>query len=236
MENKRINIYGDSIMKGAVVDESFKYHYSTGNKEREYEEKFNVKIDNRSRFGITIKRGEKILEKDIAKGLKCDYALVEFGGNDCNFNWEEVSLKPDEDHKPKTDIDEFKNAYKSIIEKLKGLNIVPVLMTLPPLNAERYLDFLCRNKNNDKKQILKWLGDSQMIYRFHEMYSNAIAQVAQQTKSILFDVRREFLGKHNFLNLIGVDGIHLTQFGYETLFQAFHKFTNGFIESAPVLA
>lgn len=96
-------------------------------------------------------------------------------------------------------------------------------MTLPPIDAERYLAFLGRN-GNDPKQILRWLGDVQRIYRFHESYSNAIVRIAEETGCPLVDVRSYFLDQPRFRDLICIDGVHPSEAGYKLIFQAFTDF------------
>lgn len=50
-------------------------------------EGLDIALDNRSRFGYTAERGLGLIKKAIAAGERPDYALVEYGGNDCNFDW-----------------------------------------------------------------------------------------------------------------------------------------------------
>lgn len=216
-------IYGDSVMKGTVLDANYRYHAVMDRYLDRFRERFCVAAKNRSRFGSTVERGRRALEQDIADGLDCDYVLLEFGGNDCNFNWGEVSQNPAGQHFPLTPLDRFEQAYLAMLEQLRGLGIRPLLMTLPPIDAERYLAFLARN-GNSRANILRWLGDVNMIYRYHETYSNTIAQIAAHTGVPLVDVRSYFLDKRSFLELICMDGLHPSPKGYELIAQAFEEF------------
>ena len=100
---------------------------------------------------------------------------------------------------------------------LREKGIQPVLMSLPPSDATRYLAFLCRDGLR-KERIMDWLGDVQMIYRHQEMYSDAVTQLAYAEDLPLIPVREEFLNDHKLMRLIAADGIHLTMPGYERLF------------------
>ena len=91
-------------------------------------------------------------------------------------------------------------------------------MTLPPLDAQRYLDFIGR-LGSDKAAVLHWLGDVQMIYRWQEMYSSAISQLAGRLGLPLADVRSRFLSRRDYQSLIARDGIHLTEAGYSLVFE-----------------
>ena len=231
----KVNIYGDSIMRGTVVDENFRYRAAVAEEFAQFAEKFGFCIANQSRFGITSEKGKKILEKDVAAGLFCDYALLEFGGNDCNFNWSAISLAPEEEHLPFTVIEAFEAHYCSMIEALHQAGVTPVLMTLPPIDSVKYLEFVSRG-GNSAGRILHWLGDVHMIYRFHEMYSNAIARIAEKMGAVLIDVRRKFLDKHNFTTLIGPDGIHLNREGYQLLFASLSEFVTQALHAPGALA
>lgn len=219
----RVRIYGDSVMKGTILDFGYRYHAVMEEYLQKFKKEYNMEAENRARFGITIDRGANILKKDIEAGMTCDYALIEFGGNDCNFKWNEISVYPEAEHAPITDLNTFRHVYTDMITDVQKLGIKPILMTLPPIDAERYLAFLERNGNN-AKNILKWLGDVHMIYRFHEMYSDAISKIAQQTGALLVDVRSYFLDKKPFRDYVCIDGLHPTDKGYDLMAQAFSDF------------
>ena len=217
-ETMKARIYGDSVMKGTVIDRAYRYHALMEEYLAKFREKFSIETENRSRFGITVDKGYSLLRQDLDKGVACDYALVEFGGNDCNFKWNEISVLPESEHEPITQLSHFKETYHSMIRDLKQANIQPVLMTLPPIDAERYLDFICRS-GRSRENIVYWLGDVQRIYHYQEMYSAAITRCAWQHHLPLIDVRSAFLPERDLPDMIAADGIHLTMAGYERLFE-----------------
>ena len=163
-----------------------------------------------------------VLQRDLDKGLDCDLALLEFGGNDCDHNWLEVAQAPEDEHLPNTPLPKFLDTIKQMILSIKARGIQPVLMTLPPLDAEKYLSCIGR-KGADTAAVLSWLGDVQMIYRWQEMYSNAIAQLAARLDLPLLDIRSRFLSRRDYGSLIARDGIHLTRQGYELIYGAFRE-------------
>ena len=218
----KVQIYGDSIMKAVIVDENFKYRPLAKGLLAELEEKTGVQTVNRAHFGYTTEKGQAVLRRDLEKGLDCQAALLEFGGNDCDHNWSEVAAAPDGEHRPNTPLQTFLDNLKSMALSLKENGVQPVLMTLPPLDAQRYLDFIGR-LGSDTKAVLHWLGDVQMIYRWQEMYSNAIAQLAARLDLPLVDVRSRFLSRRDCGSLIARDGIHLTQAGYALVFEELGK-------------
>lgn len=219
-------IYGDSLMKGVVTDPlTFRYRATMQRHIQRFEELFSLSVGNASRFGQTAEKGQALVEKDIADGACCAYALLEFGGNDCDFDWQAVSDNPTHPHKPFTEFPRFVEIMQSMVNALRAVGTTPVLMTLPPIDAERYFAFISRKK--DPARILQFLGDVQMIYRHHELYSNAVEKIAREMETPLIDVRSRFLNRCQFQTLIGPDGIHLNEAGYEVLCGEI----NGFITS-----
>lgn len=218
----KIQIYGDSIMKAVLVDENYKYHQISSKLLDQLHQDTGVTATNRAHFGYTAARGQAVLQKDLEKGLDCQLALLEFGGNDCDHNWNEVAQAPEADHLPNTPLPSFLETLKEMALTLKSQGIQPMLMTLPPLDAEKYLGFIGR-RGADTKAVLSWLGDVQMIYRWQEMYSGAVAQLAARLDLPLLDIRSRFLSRRDYTSLIARDGIHLTQTGYELIYNSFRE-------------
>ena len=95
----------------------------------------------------------------------------------------------------------------------------PYLVTLPPIDAERYFDFISRD-GLSKENILTWLGDKNHIYRYHERYSALISKIARETSTNILDVREAFLGLWNTRSLFCSDGIHPTDEGQRAIADA----------------
>ena len=223
MRDIKANIYGDSVMKGTVLSDGLEAHTVMENTLDKIHSSHNITVANRSRFGITIPMGKKLLERDIKKGMECEYVLLEFGGNDCNYRWEEISKDPDAFHEHLTPFDVFKENYSSMINMIREKGIKPIGMSLPPLDAEKYLNFLV-DRGNDMKNLMKWLGDVTTIYRCQERYSNAVTKIAEKAGILFVDVREYFLDSHNFKDLMCIDGIHPNEKGHKLIHQAFDEY------------
>ncbi len=216
----RAKIYGDSIMKGTVLDNAYRYRALFNRYFQRFSERFNIEVDNRARFGITIDKGYKLLRQDIESGMDCDFALIEFGGNDSNFRWDEISRHPEAAHEPLTALEHFCQVLRTMLADLRAVEVKPVMMTLPPIDSEKYLRFLTRN-GNDRARILRWLGKPEVIHDFHKRYSDAMAEIAAETGTPLVDARSRFLGREDYDLLMCVDGIHPNEEGYELIAEAF---------------
>ncbi len=218
----RINVYGDSIMKGTVMDEGGRYHSLLRQYLPPLTERFQLEVNNRAHFGYTIDRGMALIDKDMESGEPPEYALIEFGGNDCNFNWKEIEAFPTREHLPATPLQNFINTLTDMAQKLIKNGVKPIFMNLPPLDAERYLASMQKSGIN-REPLLQWLGDAQMIYRYQEMYSTAISAVARKLNLPLLDVRSRFLEKKNYGELISPDGLHPSDRGYALIFQTLEE-------------
>ncbi len=212
---KNIGIWGDSILKGVIFDEvSGKYRSLKNCAVNLIKNRFlNVNIKNNSRFGCTAPKAEKNLEQFLNNGYRADLVLLEFGGNDCDFNWAEVSVSPNEEHIPNTPFTEYIKSMTNMINNLIKHKIHPVLMNLPPISAERYFDWITTPENINGENILCWLKEKQVIYRQQENYSHAIDMIAYKYNIPLIDVRKPFLEIRDYENYLCVDGIHLNEKG-----------------------
>ena len=114
MPEKTAIIFGDSIMKGTVY-EGGRYRSCYTQVFLPQMEGLDIALDNRSRFGYTAERGLGLIKKAIAAGEKPDYALVEYGGNDCNFDWPAIGRDPDYPHQPVTALVDFEATMRECI-------------------------------------------------------------------------------------------------------------------------
>jgi len=223
MIRKIVEIYGDSIMKGVLLDTITKRYSSKKDLLDPIEECFPLELKNRSKFGCTIEKGQKMLDKALEEGLNCDTILLEYGGNDCDFHWDQVAENPDGEHVPHTPLARFESIYRSMIRKLRVRGIEPIVMSLPPIDAEKYFAWFTRSGIN-KENILRWLGDIQLIYRHQELYSLSATKLALEEGCRFVDVRSAFLNRHDYKALLCEDGIHPNETGYQLISDVFSNF------------
>lgn len=213
---RNVYIYGDSLLKATVPDEELKYHFHLPEIMARYPSD-RVQVTNRAKMGATVSKGLSLVEHDAARGLDADYALICYGGNDSDYDWAAIDADPGADHRPNTELPVFADTLHETLDALRQGGVQPVMMTLPPIDGERYLSFLCRD-NLRRDRILSWLGEPQMIYRHQELYADTAAEIALRENIPLIPVRQTFLCNHRLSQLIAADGIHLTMPGYERLF------------------
>lgn len=217
---KKVIVWGDSVARGVVYDDArARYALSHKSAVKLVAEALDIEIVNRSRMGMTANEGVEMLKKDIAGGMSADAAIIEFGGNDCDFDWRAISETPYDEHLPRTTADVFESKMKEMINEVRAVGMEPYLVTLPPIDAERYFDFISRD-GLSKENILTWLGDKNHIYRYHERYSALISKIAREMGTRILDVREAFLGLWNTNKLFCTDGIHPTDEGQKVIADA----------------
>jgi len=225
MEQRNVDVFGDSILKGVQIDDdNNRYHVDNNIDVEMLEKKFLLNISNFSKFGCTISKAFALIEKRFKSGeLNCDAIVLNLGGNDCDFDWKAVSERPEEEHQPNTPLDVFTETYKNIIEYLKEKGIRPILTTLPPLDAQKFFDWFCGGLEK-KANVLDWLGGVEAIYRWQENYSRTIEKIAEETGTLLVDLRGAFLKHRKLEHLLCADGTHPNTEGQRVITQGFLEF------------
>lgn len=225
IENRNINVWGDSIMKGIVRDETPDgYRVLADNCVQRFALSTGASIVNHASFGMTTVKAVERIARSVTrrKPQEDDIVLIEFGGNDCDFRWDEISASPDEAHEPKTPLSLFSANMQAIIDTFKSFRITPLLMSLPPLEPNRYLEWISRGLS--RVNILKWLDDVNKIYRQQEVYNDTVVEIARKNDLRLIDVRKRFLMSDRYTSLICDDGIHPNERGHELIYSTFMDF------------
>ncbi len=219
---RSVCIFGDSVAKGVIFD-------AVKNKYRLVKESFagiverqhNISILNFARFGCTISMGSEILKRHEEQLHQFDYTILEFGGNDCDYNWAEVAENPFRPHQCKTPLSQFRSKYLELIDRVLQNGGRPVLLNLPPIDPKRYYRWISRGLNG--KNIIAFLGEIEAIYRWQEMYSKAVEELAAEEKIPLIDIRSGFLNKKNFSDYLCADGIHPNERGHLLISKALRE-------------
>ncbi len=215
-----ISLWGDSIGRGVIYDEvRGRYAVLKENCVNLLSGKLNCKINNHAIMGATAAEGMVRMKDAFLK--KGGLAVLEFGGNDCDMPWKEISLSPKGEHRPRATVDEFTQTLTALVKRVNEADMQAMLVTPPPLDAERYFAWVSRGLNGDA--ILDWLGDVHHIYRWQERYAAAVRDVAMQTGSRLLDIRDAFLDVRCISDYYCVDGIHPNAKGHELLARTAEK-------------
>ena len=116
----KVGIFGDSILKGVQVEGSGgRYVVNDFLGFSAIASRAGLSVENFSKFGCTITKAWSYIQK-MFKRIDADMVFMDFGGNDCDFNWDEVSRKPLEVHRPRTDYYDFVNTYNDVVDYIKA--------------------------------------------------------------------------------------------------------------------
>lgn len=221
----KILTFGDSIMKGVVTDPQLidrgvvKYKLSDNSFVARCERKFGFPINNLARFGSTIANGLKSLCMNSAKITQGDYVVLEFGGNDCNFDWKAVAANPVGEHRPFTTIDDFRQTYIEIIRRVRQLGGRPVLLSLPPIDGRLFFDYVC--KGLDRTKIMQFIGnDVNYIQNWHEQYNLEVFKIAMEERVPVIDISSAFLERRDLTGYYCADGMHPNDAGHRLIAEA----------------
>lgn len=222
IELKSVCAFGDSVMKGVVIDKEnspvngIKYKISKEGFAARCRRKLGINVENFARFGGVVTQGDKFVDRYSEKIKESDFVLFEYGGNDCDYNWREISENPEGEHHPKTPIPQFIEHYSKLIDKVRSLGARPVMLSLPALDPERFFKHVSKGLNADN--ILKWLhGKILNIDRWHERYNMEIFRLAEAKKVPVVDITSVFLERKNFSDYICDDGIHPNDEGHRLI-------------------
>jgi len=214
---RKICILGDSVAKGVLLDDvRNRYCIAKANLGTQLAQALGCSVTNLAKFGSTVTDGLARFEKQKDSLNECRMVLMNFGGNDSDFLWQEISTAPDRVHEPKTTVDVFEKTYLKLIDCIRNFGITPVLLNLVPVDHARYFSWISRERNPDN--ILKWLGGTtEFIYRWHEQYNIAVHRIAQTAGVKLIDIRSAFLARRDSFDYLSPDGIHPNHVGHSLI-------------------
>ena len=218
-----IYAFGDSVLKGIIL-ENEKYKVCKNRFSNICEDVLNVVIENKAKFGSTISIGEKSFEKNLSMldNPNVEYVVLEFGGNDCDFKWQEISDNPNIEHSPNIEINEFVRMYTEIIQVIKSKNKKPVLLSLPPIDSQRYIDKFSKNLN--KENILKWMNNNiYFLTNWHERYNIEVFKLAINNNVSIIDITSKFLEQKDYSLFLCEDGIHPNEEGHKIISEAIQE-------------
>lgn len=216
----RIAALGDSLIKGVVLNEKNRYSVLDNSFIEIISEEMDLYVENYAKFGCTVDFGCSVLERHGDEIASSDYTFLEYGGNDCDFNWMEIADDPESRHTPKTILESFRQKFLYLIYKVKELGSRPVIFSLPPIDSDLYFSFITRMMDQRQKNNVKeWLGgDVNVIARWHESYNKVLFELAEKTASPVIDITTPFEEyKGRLKEVYCYDGIHPNLKGHQLI-------------------
>ena len=222
-EIKSVIVWGDSILKGIISSEDLtQIRPSEINALQMAGEKLAIEINNKSIYGAHIIKLQSTQTKNLKKGLTADIALIESGTNDCDYEWNDVCIKPFSEITQKVPLADFKRIASEMVDTSRENKITPVLVTAPDLAIPYWKEYITRGL--DKEKIAQFIGhDPYVLLRNQEEYMEALRQIAKEKNVQLIDMRVEFRKTSDPMSLMCKDGVHPNIEGHKLMADVFVK-------------
>ena len=220
MNKTKVIALGDSLTKGVILSEAYKYTLAENSYMDIISRELGLQVVNYGRFGSTVGTGITMLERHMNEIASSEYTFIEYGGNDCDFDWMKIADCPSGDYVPNTSLEDFKTKFFELIARIRELGSIPVIVSLPPILASTYFEFFSRNMSEQQKNsVINWLGgDTGIITRWHESYNRVLFMIAKETETPIIDITTAFDTYRGDLRaLFCADGIHPNEKGHKLI-------------------
>jgi len=230
MSRISVVVFGDSILKGVItLPESKNLFDVTQNDALSYaREKLDFDLDNRSIYGNITTKGLLKMQKYFEKGNHADFCIIEFGSNDCDYDWTifkaGAQLPPFDQIQPKVPFEQYLANISEMVKLCRDNKVTPIIMNLIPYVCSDW--FKTISKGNDADAILRFLGGSpETLGKNQEKYNTALTSYAKENKVKILDYWEITTRIQDFQKkYMGPDGIHLNEDGYEHLGLSFYTY------------
>ena len=210
----KLVVFGDSILKGVItIPNSGKLFDTTENDSLTLAQKeLGFELDNRSIYGNITSKGLLKLQKFFDKGESADFCVIEFGSNDCDYDWGTLVQK--------VPLEDYLANLTAMVKLCREHKVTPLMMGLIPYVCDDWFKTII--KGHDEAAILNFLGGSaETLGKNQLIYKNAQADFVQKNNVQFLDPWTIFQGHKE---LMCYDGIHPNEEGYQQLSKAWIKF------------
>ena len=210
----KLVVFGDSILKGVItIPDSKNLFDVTENDSLSLAQKeLGFELDNRSIYGNITSKGLIKLQKFLEKGGQADFCIIEFGSNDCDYDWGSFVQK--------VPLEQYLENLKQMVSLCRANKITPLMMGLIPYVCEDWFKTIIKGQN--QAAILDFLGGTaETLGKNQLIYKNAQADFVQKNKVQFLDPWPIF---QDHKELMCYDGIHPNEQGYQLLSKAWINF------------
>ena len=210
----KLVVFGDSILKGVItIPDSKNLFDVTENDSLSLAQKeLGFELDNRSIYGNITTKGLVKLQKFLEKGGQADFCIIEFGSNDCDYDWGSLVQK--------VPLEQYLENLKQMVSLCRANKITPLMMGLIPYVCEDWFKTIIKGQN--QAAILDFLGGTaETLGKNQLIYKNAQADFVQENKVQFLDPWPIF---QDHKELMCYDGIHPNEQGYQLLSKVWINF------------
>ena len=222
MEKLSLVVFGDSILKGVVtIPESKNLFDVTENDSLTLaQKKLGFELDNRSIYGNITSKGLVKLQKYLEKGGQADLCVIEFGSNDCDYDWNifapDAQLPSFDTIPPKVPMNDYLANLEAMVKLCREHKITPVIMNLIPYICDKWFKTIA--KGHDQAAILQFLdGSAETLGKNQEIYYKALMDFVSKNNLQVIDAWKLFSKLDKQEKYMCDDGIHPNEEGYKLL-------------------
>lgn len=222
MEKLSLVVFGDSILKGVVtIPESKNLFDVTENDSLTLaQKKLGFELDNRSIYGNITSKGLVKLQKYLEKGGQADLCIIEFGSNDCDYDWNifapGAQLPSFDTIPPKVQMNDYLANLEAMVKLCREHKITPVIMNLIPYICDKWFKTIA--KGHDQAAILRFLdGSTETLGKNQQRYYTALMDFVSKNNIQLIDAWKLFSKLDKQEKYMCDDGIHPNEEGYKLL-------------------
>ena len=148
-------------------------------------------FDNRAIYGNISSKGLVKLQKFLEKGSTADLCIIEFGSNDCDYDWNvfkpDSELPPFDAILPKVPMEDYLANLDAMVKLCREHKITPLIMNLIPYICGRWFKTIA--KGHDEAAILRFLdGTADTLGRNQTRYNTALVDFAKKNTVQTVDV------------------------------------------------
>lgn len=215
----KLLLFGDSVLKGVIYDG--RYHLSTARQFPRLREQ-GWEIANHARMGCCVGQLLRDLIRHLPEMAQDCHVVLGCGGNDCSYDWPALAAAPPPSgqalpqgpFQPRTPPGQFSRLYAQALAQAQAGGARVWSASLVPLEHERYFDWISREGGGEN--ILAWLGEKSLLYRWQEYYDQLVQEEAVRAGLPQIQLRQPFL-TDRLDHLLGPDGIHPTPKGHQLI-------------------
>lgn len=220
-QKKKVYLFGDSLMKGVMPDQSGMYHSSDAIGFSEMEKKFNFELFNFAMPTFTTTQILAYMKTVMANKEIPDLVLLEGGGNDCDHDWARFERTGGEELYNRVPIELFQENLRSMANFWKDKNVPCIMIITPPIDIKQFFMHL---QSDDKFNALKdKFPEILPMEQEYNKYKDVMYKIADEYGMRKIDLTRCFDEFENLSDVYSIDGMHPNEKGYSMFKEVFES-------------
>ena len=205
---RKVYVWGDSIAEGNRVRRRARAVRGPAGAQRVFPgaaEALHVEMGEPCALRHDVAARAAALENGLQSAEPGSPVLLSFGGNDVDYDWAAISETPKERHDPRP-AGAVRGEHGADGARRARRGLIPVLLTLPPIDSERYFPGSCARpgKGRERPEVA---GGGAASTRTHRGYSRSLPGRADRERAPDRRARRVRTRGDSRCRLC-VDGIH----------------------------